>query len=318
MSRLAKGYLIAMIGITIWSTTGILIGYLVTNYNLPALSLAFWRNLLVCVALIPALFLTRPSSLHIPVSQLRFYVFYGFLLAVFNSIWVLSVKANGAAVATVLAYSSAGFTAILALWLFKETLGLPKVIAVFLSLIGCVMVSNAYSREVWKLNPLGISTGLLSGLFFAGYTLFGKETARRNINPWTSMLYSFAFGSVFLMIFNLFPMLPGAAGSLATLLPDLPVNGWLILIFLSFIPTLLGFGLYNLSMHYLPASITNLLATSEPIMTAAEAYIFLDERMTIIQIVGSAIILSAVLIVQLERVDNRGLALLSNSVHLEE
>jgi drug/metabolite transporter, DME family len=318
MSRLAKGYLIAVIGIILWSTTGVLIGYLVKNYNLPALSLAFWRNVLVCVGLIPVLFLFRRSLLYIRVSQIGFYIFYGLLLAVFNSIWVLSVKANGAAVATVLAYSSAGFTAVLALWLFKETLGLPKVIAVFLSLLGCLMVSNAYRGEVWRLNPLGVSTGLLSGLFFAGYTLFGKETARRNINAWTAMLYSFAFGSIFVMIFNLFPILPGAAGSFTALLPDLPVHGWLILIFLSFVPTLLGFGLYNLSMHYLPASISNLLATSEPALTAVEAYVFLNERMTVIQIVGSLIILSAVLIVQLERVDNQNPALLSNSVHSED
>lgn len=301
MSRLAKGYLIAIIGIIIWSTTSVLIGYLITNYNMPALLLAFWRNLLVCVALVPALSLIRRSLFRISASQIGFYVSYGLLLALFNSIWVLSVKANGAAVATVLAYSSAGFTAILALWLFKEKLGLPKIIAIFLSLIGCVMVSNAYSGEMWKLNPLGVSTGLLSGLFFAVYTLFGKESARREISVWTSLLYSFAFGSLFIMIFNLFPILPGATGSFKALLPDLTMNGWAILIFLSFGPTLLGFGLYNMSMNYLPASITNLLATSEPAMTAVEAYIFLNERMTIIQIVGSVIILSAVLIVQLEK-----------------
>lgn len=56
-----------------------------------------------------------------------------------------------------------------------------------------------------------------------------------------------------------------------------------------------------MSMNYLPASITNLLATLEPAMTAVEAYIFLNERMTIIQIMGGFIILSAVLIVQLEK-----------------
>ncbi len=124
--------------------------------------------------------------------------FTGLFWLCLNSIWTLSVKANGAAVATVLAYSSAGFTAILALWLFKEKLGIPKIIAVILSLGGCVLVSNAYRLEMWKLNPLAVSTGLLSGLFFAAYTLIGKETARRDINAWTSMLYSFAFASVFI------------------------------------------------------------------------------------------------------------------------
>jgi DME family drug/metabolite transporter len=301
MSRLAKGYLIAIIGITIWSTTGVLMGYLMTNYNMPALLLAFWRNLLVGVALVPALFLIRRSLLGISVCQIRFYVFYGLTLALFNSIWILSLRENGAAVATVLGYSSAGFTAIIALFLFQEKLGLPKLVAITLSLGGCVMVSNAYSVEMWELNPLGVSTGLVSGVLFAVYTLFGKEAARREINVWTSLLYSFAFGALFIMVFNLFPVLPGAAGSFKALLPELPLDGWLILVFLSFVPTLLGFGLYNGSMNYLPASIANLLATTEPAMTAIEAYVFLHERMTLVQIVGSVIILSAVLIVQLEK-----------------
>jgi drug/metabolite transporter (DMT)-like permease len=301
MSRQAKGYLIAIAGITIWSTTGVLINYLLVNYNMPALLLAFWRNLLVCVALAPALFFVRRSLLKGNTSHLWFYLLYGLVLAVFNSIWTLSVRENGAAVATVLGYSSAGFTAIIALFIFHEKLGLPKVIAILLSLAGCVLVANAYSLEIWKLNPLGVSMGLLSGVFFAGYTLVGKEAMRRGLNVWTSLLVSFAFGAMFLMIFNLFQALPGAAGSFEALLPELPSDGWLVLIFLSFGPTLLGFGLYNWSMDYLPASIANLLATAEPAMTAIEAYIFLGERMTLVQIVGSAIILSAVLIVQLEK-----------------
>ncbi|HSL42232.1 MAG TPA: DMT family transporter [Anaerolineales bacterium] len=301
MSYTAKGYLIAITGIILWSTTGVFIGYLITHYNMPPLLLAFWRNLFVCAALVPALFLLRRSLLKIHHSQIWFYLFYGLVLALFNSIWVLSVQANGAAVATVLAYSSAGFTAILALWLFKEKLGPPKITAVLLSLIGCVLVSQAYRADMWRLNPLGISTGLLSGALFAGYTLLGKEAARREINVWTSLLYSFAFGSLFILIFNLFPVLPGSAGSYANLFPALPVSGWLTLIFLSLVPTVLGFGLYNMSMNYLPASITNLLATTEPAMTALEAYIFLNERMTMIEIIGGLIILSAVFIVQFEK-----------------
>ena len=43
------------------------------------------------------------------------------------------------------------------------------------------------------------------------------------------------------------------------------------------------------------------MATLVPALTAIEAYIFLHERMTLIQVIGSLIILSAVLIVQLEK-----------------
>ncbi|MCX6017355.1 MAG: EamA family transporter [Chloroflexi bacterium] len=301
MSRLAKGYVIALIGITVWSTTAVFIGYLVSDYKMPALLLAFWRNLLVCTALFLALFFIRRSLLRIDRSQIVFYAVYGLELAIFNSAWALSVKSNGASVATVLAYSSAGYTALLALWLFRESLGIHKLLAIMLSITGCVLVSNAYRPEMWQLNTLGLSTGLLSGVLFAGYTLFGKEAARRNINSWTSMLYSFAFGSLFLLAFNLFPSLSGTAGSLPALLPTLPTNGWIVLIVLSLGPTLMGFGLYNTSMNYLPASIANLLATLEPAMTAIEAYIFLNERLTPMQLIGSAVVLLAVIIVQFER-----------------
>lgn len=301
MSRLTKGYTIAGVGIAIWSTTGVLISYLITRYQLPALTLALWRNLLVCVALFPALLVFRRSLLRISAADISFYLVYGLILAVFNSIWALSVQANGAAVATVLAYSSAGFTAILARWLFGERLGLPKAIAIVLSLSGCVMVSKAYSSQVWALNLQGVLTGLLSGLLFALYTLFGKEAARRTISAWTALAYSFGFGTLFVLVFNFIPWLPSAAGSFSMLLPNLPLDGWLILATLSAGPTLLGFGLYNISLSYLPASIANLLATLEPALTAAEAYLFLGERMTGIQIVGGLIIISAVLIVQIDR-----------------
>jgi hypothetical protein len=73
MSRLAKGYVIAIVGIALWSTTGIFMAHLITNYHMPALLLAFWRNLLVCAALVPALFFIRRSLLGVPASQIRFF-----------------------------------------------------------------------------------------------------------------------------------------------------------------------------------------------------------------------------------------------------
>lgn len=299
--QLARGYVIAIIGIIIWSLTGVLISALITTYHLPALALAFWRNLLVCVALVPALLVFRPALLRLHHAHLGFALGYGFALAVLNAVWTLSVQANGAAVATVLVYSSAGFTAILAWWRFREHLGLAKLLAIALSLGGCLMVSGAYRAELWTLNLLGISTGLLSGLLFALYTLFGKEAARRGISAWTALLYSFGIGSLFLLLFNLIPGLPGATGVRVTLPPELPLHGWLLLGLLAVGPTLLGYGLYTLALRDLPASIANLLATLEPALTAVEAYVLLDERMSGVQIAGGLIIVAAVLIVQLER-----------------
>lgn len=298
MSRRTSGYVIAMTGIAFWSTTGVFLGHLLTAYKMPALLLALWRDGLVCVALAPALLLVRRPLLRVRASQISFLALYGLILALFNSAWILSIKANGAAVGTVLGYSSAGFAVILAWWLFRESLSPAKIVAVVLSLGGCALVSNAFRPEVWQLNPVGIAAGLLSGLLFAGYSLMGKEASLRAINPWTALLYSFAFGTLFLAILNMLPPVARLADGSGTLLPSLPPQGWLLLVVLAFVPTLLGYGLYTWSLNYLPAGIANLLATSEPVMTAVQAYLLLGERMTAVQIVGSAIILSAVLLVR--------------------
>ena len=73
-----------------------------------------------------------------------------------------------------------------------------------------------------------------------------------------------------------------------------------MLVGLALFPTLLGFGFYNIALGYLQASVVNLLATLEPVMTALLAYALLGERLTGVQLLGSALILTAVAAVQRE------------------
>jgi len=77
--------------------------------------------------------------------------------------------------------------------------------------------------------------------------------------------------------------------------------GWGVLLILAGVPTLLGYGLYNVSLHYLPASVANLILTIEPVITAVIAYLVFDERMLAVQIIGSALILAGVLMLRLTR-----------------
>ena len=68
--------------------------------------------------------------------HLGFFLLYGLTLALFNSIWTFSVEFNGAAVATVLAYSSPAMTAILAHYLLAEQIDAAKVAAIVMSMLG--------------------------------------------------------------------------------------------------------------------------------------------------------------------------------------
>ena len=60
----------------------------------------------------------------------------------------------------------------------------------------------------------------------------------------------------------------------------------------------MGFGLYNISLGYLPSSVANLILTLEPVFTAAIAYVLLGERMKAIQIAGGLLIISGIVILR--------------------
>ena len=246
--------------------------------------------------------MVRPHLLQIGRSHLAYLLSYGLLLAVFNGVWTLSVALNGAAISTLLVYSSAAFTALLGWWLLKERLNWAKLLAIVLSLAGCVLVSGALSSLTTSISMMGILIGILSGLAWAVYTLMGRSASQRGLNPWTTLLYTFGFAAIFLLVFNLLPFqsLPGKAANPAELFwLGSALSGWLILFLLAAGPTLAGFGLYNVSLSYLPSSVVNLIVTLEPVMTALLAYFLLGETMTSVQIGGGLLILAGVVCLRL-------------------
>ena len=306
-ANLTRGYTLALISAAFLSTTAIFIRYLTQTFQLPALVLACWRDGFVALTLLLVLGLSHRELLAAPRKHLRYLLIYGLVLAVFNSLWTLSVALNGAAVSTVLAYSSAGFTALLGRWLLKEELGWGKVLAVVFSLAGCVLVAGAHDPQVWQTNTLGLLTGIGSGLLYAVYTLLGRSASQRGLNPWTTVLYTFGFAAIFLLGFNLLPgailpgsVLPGAAAHPADLFwLGEAWQGWLVLFLLAAVPTLLGFGLYNSSLVYLPSSVANLIVTLEPVFTAVIAYFLFGELLTVVQVLGSLLILAGVVFLRL-------------------
>jgi len=298
-NNISRGYLICFTATALWSTTAIIIRYLIQVYQMPPLLLAFWRDSIVFLSLFLVFSLFNRGRLRISKGHFPFFVLYGFVLATFNAVWTVSVALNGAAVSTVLAYSSPAFTALLARWIFYEKLNSVKIMAIFLSFFGCFLIAGAYNPAGWRLNPLGLTTGLVSGLLFAVYNLMGKSSSRRSINPWTAMLYSFGFATVFLFFYVLLPVpWPEGISTAKFFWLDGEWAGWLVLIFLAVGPTLGGYGLYTVSLTYLQASVASLIATLEPVLTALLAYTLLGERFSPIQVAGGVMISLGVVVLR--------------------
>ena len=299
-SQSSRGFMIALVATVIWSTTGIFISYLSKTYSLPSLVLAFWRDLFVSFGMVVGLLVFSRARFQLEKKYWGFMVLYGLTLAIFNSMWTFSVQYNGAAVATVMAFSSPAMTAILSKIVFKEHFSRIKIFSILLSLAGIVFVSGAYDPATWNLNPLGIIFGLISGLMFAIYNLEGKHASDIHIDSWSALLYSFAFATVFLLFFNLGNdlFITGKAPFADMLWLGNSISGWGLLFFLGVAPTLGGFGLYTLSIRYLSPTTSNLIATLEPAFTAIWAYFLLNEILTGTQLMGGMLVLIGVILLR--------------------
>ncbi|MFN8595824.1 MAG: EamA family transporter [Anaerolineae bacterium] len=298
-STISRGYLIGVTGIFFWSWTGIFISYLLKNYPLAPMTLAFWRDVVVTLTLIGSFVAFRRSALRIAPHDRKFLFFYGLSLTLMNVTWTWSVALNGAAVSTVMVYASPGITALAARFFFKERLSPIRVVAFVSSLIGCIFVAKATDPAQWNLNAGGILIGVVSAFSFTGYSMLGKAAAHRQINSWTATLGAFSVAAIALLPIAL--VSASFSPTNASLLSlGAHWDGWLILIVLAVIPTIGGFGLYTASLGYLPAGTANLLATLEPVLTTIWAYLLLNESLDSGQLIGAALIFGSVIALRLE------------------
>ena len=130
------GFSLAFSSALVLSLTAIFIRHLTQTYALPALVLAYWREVFTAAGLFLFFLVRNPKLIGGVKGHGKLLTGYGLVLAVFNALWTLSVSLNGAAVATVLAYSSAGFAVLLGWLILGEPLSKNKIIATVMSLAG--------------------------------------------------------------------------------------------------------------------------------------------------------------------------------------
>jgi drug/metabolite transporter (DMT)-like permease len=293
----SRGYAAGLGGVFVWSWTAILIGYLLRSRPMAPMALAFWRDLTSAGAMLAVLAVFRPATVRVARRDFGFLLLYGASLALLNVTWTWSIAWNGAAVSTVLVYSSPAITALAARLLFGERLGPTRAMALAASIAGCVLVAKANDPARWNLNAPGIVAGLLSAVSFALYSMMGKVASRRGVDPWTATLYTFAGAALALL--PIAYLTPWAGGQNPLLSLGAQWDVWLLLLLLV-VPTLGGYGLYTVSLAYLPVATANIIATLEPVLTTIWAHLLLGESLDAPQSVGGALIIGSVAFLQLD------------------
>jgi DME family drug/metabolite transporter len=213
-------------------------------------------------------------------------------VTVFYWAYFRAVEMGGAALAAILLYTAPAWVALAAaLWL-GERLTVRKTLAVLLTLAGIALV--AVGSGSGALAGTGSATsrvsalawGLLSGLAYAGYYLFGKRYFGR-YEASTLFAYALPLGAVLLL-----PAVTFATKS---------SRDWVVLVFLAIVPTYGAYLLYSFGLARVEATRAATVATLEPVAAAILAYAVWGEALRGTGYAGAVLVLGGVLLVATER-----------------
>ena len=211
-------------------------------------------------------------------------------IGTFYLLYFYTVRESTVGTAAILLYSAPAFVVVLA-WLFlKEPLNAAKVFALLLTVGGIFLVVGAYDPANLEVRPKVLLTGLLSGLTYGLYAIFGRPLAGHgHLSPAVILSYALAFGSAMLVVTAL-PTLDTLAG--------LPAGSYALLLMLAVVHTTLAFALYTFGIRHLGAGRAAIIATIEPVVAGILGVILLGEEMTALKVLGALLVLAGAVLAQ--------------------
>ena len=279
------GYVYIVAAALLWATIGPVARFAL-RAGIEPLEISFWR-----AAIAGALFVLHAAlRRRLRIARRDVPALGGFALlgvTIFYFAYFRAVELGGAALAAILLYTAPAWVALAAaLWL-GERLTARKALAVAMTLAGISLVAVGSGAGVGSGAALAASRmsaigwGLLAGVAYAAYYLFGKRYFAR-YEASTLFAYALPLGAAMLL-----PAVAFAPKSAAD---------WLVLLFLAVVPTYGAYLLYSFGLARLEATRAATVATLEPVAAAALAYLVWGEALRGVGYVGGALVLAGVLV----------------------
>jgi DME family drug/metabolite transporter len=162
-------------------------------------------------------------------------------------------------------------------------------LALILSTLGVVLVSNLLSNDRSSINWFGIFIGLTTAVCFAAFIVLSEKLSAQE--PIRVMLKTFSVASLFWLAYQLKQGMPW------TLLT--PENFPKVL-FVGIAGNLLPYLLFFWCLQRVPAEQAAIAATLEPAIAGVLAWIWFSQALTLMQLVGGVLIVGAITWMQLK------------------
>jgi drug/metabolite transporter (DMT)-like permease len=285
------GYACAMLAAILWGSSGTA-GKALFETGMTPFELVQIRLTLSTVLMALYLGVLSPGLFGIRVRDIGYFlIFGGVAMAMVQSTYFYAISKIQVAAAILLQYLAPILVAMYSVCFWKERLTPAKFIALALSFSGCYLVVGGYDLQLLQMNRLGIMGGLASAVCAAGYSLLGERGMHR-YRPSTVLFYSMAFGALtWHIIYPPFHYLEAGFS----------LYQWKWILYIAVMGTIIPFGFYFVGINYIRSTRALITATLEPISAGFMAFFFLGEAMEPLQILGGAIVVGAIVLLQTQR-----------------
>jgi drug/metabolite transporter (DMT)-like permease len=208
-------------------------------------------------------------------------------------LWHHSIEQVGAGLATVLGNTQVVLVALLAWAVLGERPPRSALAAIPVVFVGVVLISGVLEDGAYGANPaLGALFGVLTGIAYSGFLLIlreGSSDLRRAAGPLYDATLASAVGC------GLWGLVAGDLD----LTPGPSATAWLITLALS--SQVFGWLLIAISLPRLPAALSSVMLTFQPLCSVVFAAILLDESPSRGQLLGAGCILAGLVIATVTR-----------------
>jgi drug/metabolite transporter (DMT)-like permease len=203
-------------------------------------------------------------------------------------LWHTSIEYVGAGLATVLANIQVVLVPLVAWAVLSERSARKVIAALPIALFGVLLISGVLEHGAYGRDPTrGALYGIGAGVAYAGFLLLMRRSGSDLRRPAGPLFDATATGAVLSVIV-------GVIIGNARLIPVWPGAGWLITLALT--SQVLGWLLITVSLPRLPAALTSLLLTIQPVGSVALAAVIFGESPSGLQLVGVALVLCGLLV----------------------
>ena len=286
----ARGSLLVLFGAFLWGT---LVVFTKGASHLEPMSVATLRAGMAALGCFLWFGLKAPAVLKVRLRTLALLAVYGGVTAAFlYGGFTVALRYLSVATAEVIFFTFPLFTTLAGIFVLRERPAASQILACFLIIVGVFSMTALTGRDAAQAAfPLpGIAAAVISLVGMTLQSLVGRKNARKNWLP-TETLFSYAqlFGFLWLALYK---SLTSGWGDIAAIAP----GSWLLLCYMGFVSTLMGYGAYNLGLRYIEAATASMLASFEMVTAVALAALFLGTPPTAGEIVGCIVILAALVL----------------------